>query len=255
MKRTLVVLGAIIAAASGIAGETNTHRVMTMPWGNPDGPQESIVKSVVVPKALASEQDRMNWVLSGRGTNFPARPVAEIKVPLDGLRVSLPVELLCLCHEVSMHYQTNDWTAPEYYELQIQSKVPGQFEWASWLRDPPHRFQVFTTESGTSYACAVVYGVQLWRLTRSRASENMRETYIKGQRHPDALVAIPVELIAEAVGKTNLIYGTTIFGMTVETVSDKTGALDVTLHGRRPEPKATFELREGKWIIINKPAD
>ena len=210
--------------------------------------KEAIVKSEPIAALLAREQDRVALIVAGVRTNLPSNSSDTINVLVSGERKHIPVVLGGLYHNVEIRSETNRWSPMGYFELQITSKPPGLFEWSSWHRDPPGRFQLLTDESGVSYACATLRGIQLWRLSESRPSEAMRITYNKPAPHPDALPLLDGTLIAEAVGRTNLIWGTLLSSIIVESLSQSGDTFYVTLHGLRAKPRVTFELRNGKWV-------
>jgi hypothetical protein len=204
----ILTFAAALAASRCAAGQTNADRVITIPWGRSGlTMKEAIIKSEPEPSLLASEQDRVALIVSGLHTNLPGGSRDEVTLPVGGKRIRVPVTLAGIYHEVQIRSVTNQWNVAGYFELHIVSKTPGLFEWSSWHRDSPHRFQTFIAESGASYACAIANGVQLWRLTENRPSELMRERLVNMQPHPDALPLLPAALVEQAVGRTNLIYG------------------------------------------------
>jgi len=226
MKTRKIAFAFTLIALGLGASETHTHRELIIPKS--DGMRESIVKTEKDDSAVAKKTAVVSLLVKGQKTNAQ-------------------VQLTALIHEVKMLYKGKEWTPPSYFELQIQSKTPGIFEWSSWQRDPPRHFQVFTAESENSYACAIVRGIQIWRLTTNRPSELMREISAKMESHPDALIPLDRVTIREAAVIPHL---EDVEAIEVKNVSDKSGNLQVTLRGTLPIPEATFELRDGKWVFI-----
>ncbi len=196
-----------------------------------------------------------------------------------GRRVTVPVTLRAFRH--TFRKVRDGETNPGVYfcyEFQIRSQGTNGFIWSCWLPDfpRPHRFQVWTAESGKSYACFVQYGVHLYELRTDRQPEERRRAFWVRSApgaHPDALPILPINQIWGAFpdrgGGTFHSDPTTWFVEVLE-VSERAGELRVTVRGREPrerdygdgrvpegarekwqKARATFALRGNHWELVS----
>lgn len=141
------------------------------------------------------------------------------------------------------------------FEFRIHATSPGAFEWSCWAPDfpRPHMFKLLAGESETTYACYIGSGIHLYRLGQNRKSDVMRRLFLEQAQHPDTLPTVPLALLFEKLGRTNMIgQGPRTWNVTVETLTDKDGEILLTVHGLNPELKTTFALRNGTWGTVPK---
>jgi hypothetical protein len=140
------------------------------------------------------------------------------------------------------------------YQFQIRAKGGYPFAWSCWVPDcpSPHAFEVLTAPSGQSYACYIDNGLDLFHITQPRDSESVRKDFWNGISHPDRLPSLN-NLLFETVDRNNLIgLGPTTWNITVDSVAESGGDLVLILHGRKPQLKYTFALKNGKWVFVSK---
>ena len=197
-----------------------------------------------------------------------------------GRRVTVPVTLRAF--QYTFRKVRDGETNPGVYfcyEFQIRSKETNGFIWSCWLPDfpRPHRFQVWTTESGKSYACFVQHGVNLFSLTVSRQPDEMRRAFWEGPTganpYPDALPVLRIKQIWEAFPDRSggmFDLDPTAWFVEVLELTERAGELRVTVRGHQPrerdypggrvpegayekwqKARATFALRGNHWELVS----
>jgi hypothetical protein len=246
----MVLLGAAALAgpAAGLEG-SKTNQALS-------GGERIIVNTVVVPHEYSLVQTQ-----------------AVISVPGPKGRTDVAVELIAYRHALPRGHGP-----PACYEFQIRSKETNVFIWSCWLPDfpRPHRFQVWTTESGKSYACFVQDGVHLYELRKDRQPEERRRAFWVHSApgaHPDALPILPIDQIQQAFApesRREFHLNPTTYFVEVLELTDRDGELRVTVRGHEPRPKdypggrvpegayekwlkarATFALRGDHWELVS----
>jgi hypothetical protein len=219
--------------------------------------QSAIVEEVISQGPMTGQIRTINKTIpSPKEVSIP-QPESVVTLNVQGRKTNMPVQLIAYRQECTATRSAN--TASFIcYEFQLRAKEGG-FVWSSWSPDfpRPHRFQVLTTESGTSYASYIRDGVHLFRLSESRQSDAMRRQFWEAPedfeiKNPDALPRLAMESLGKALGRTNTEgMGPQTWNISVDNLSDKSGELCVIVHGAAPQPKCTFALRNNKWEFVS----
>ena len=220
------------------------------------GDQSVLVEDVFTNGPMAGQTRTITKTLvSPKDSLLQQKAVLTLNV--QGQKANIPVQLISHLHECTATRGSNT-TSFTCYEFQLRADESG-FIWSTWTPDfpRPHRFQVLTTESGTNYASYISDGVHLFRLTESRPSDAMRRQFWEAPNYyentnPDALPSLPMDLLRQALGKTNIEgLGPQTWNISVDNLSTQANELIVTVHGAAPLLRCTFALRKDKWELVS----
>jgi len=190
-----------------------------------------------------------------RGLANPTKATT-ITLPTTGPGRAVHVQMTLVHHNCVRERDSKELPI-DCFQFQLLGEKTNSFEWSCWVPAfrVPHHFEVVTVESGESLVSFVGSEVQFFRLSQPRKDSDIRRLFWQdgancGQ-HPDALPSLPMRQLQDALGWRNMTdWGATEMSVVVESVSDKTGELQVRVRGAAPKPQCMFALRDGKWELV-----
>jgi hypothetical protein len=172
-----------------------------------------------------------------------------------GSDTNVEAELSSWRYEYTLSARTREIPVT-FYDFRVRGTGTNGFLWSCCAPDlpTPHRFQIFTTPSGKSYASYVRRGVHIYRLTGDRDPLEMRRLFLEDPetdaKHPDALPVLGMDSL-EPLGVFNMIgLGSQTWNITVDGLEDVNGELHVRVHGAKAQPELTFALRKDRWELM-----
>lgn len=182
-----------------------------------------------------------------------AKPTS-LSVETAGQKVTVPVDL------IATHCDFEQWrdgkkvrTVP-LIEFRIQSKGQIPFTWSCFESAAihPHDFRLFAKPTGSAYASHTsLSGVKLYRVEKNNDSEAAARAFLEQGVDLSALPPLRPKVFRDAVGKEHFYTENALFdAVTVDNVTEVDGNVRVILHGNKPTPQFTFELKAGEWKRI-----
>jgi hypothetical protein len=198
----------------------------------------------VVPVAhsqLMVSQTQTNWL---------------VNVAANGVKANLATSLAAYGYTVAIDRGGTNSSAA-FYAMVIESRSIPPLWWFCTRPTSdttvPRDFKVFTSTNGNTYACYIQNGPRIFRVQRMKDMYTAwRDYWEHDQEQSGTIAPLRMDVLRQAVGDIAWIhFGSDYFLGVADDVFEVNGELRIQLHGRKPEPKHTFALRNDKWEWVS----